>query len=462
MTDRLAGSLIFINSILIVIVEWGGGDEFSVAAGGIVTLFLAITFGKVSWPRKIFIIIGLCLFTLALITRPDWPMMTFQALKAAAFVGAFFVALTWLRNAAASSPAIQSCGLFLAEQPAGRRYVALTLGGHLFAVILNYGALSLLGNLATSSAAGEPDLEARQIRTRRMLLAIQRGFVGMLTWSPLAFSIAITTSIIPGTSWGGAVLPCLITSLILMTLGWALDAAYKPNPARTLRARKDPEGNWWLMSPLVLLLAILVVSVGLILMLTPLRAVAAVMLFMPVLSLSWIAIQELELGRGVLTRTAGRFVTYITVELPNYRAEMVILIMAGFIGTMGSSLIAPFVKASGIDLAAIPAWVLLVALVWLIPLTGQLGMNPILSISLFAPLLPDPSAIGVSPTAFVVAITGGWALAGASSPYTASTMLIGSLGGVEARKVGMGWNGPFTLIGGVLVSFWVIFAINWI
>lgn len=461
MKDRLSGSLIFINSILIVIVEWGGGSAFAIAAGTTITLFLAVTFANVSWPRRAFIIIGLALFALALATRPDWQAMTFQALKTAAFVGAFFVALTWLRNAAASSPAIRSCGLFLAEQPPGRRYLALTIGGHIFAVILNYGALSLLGNLATSSAASEPDLEARQIRTRRMLLAVQRGFVAMLSWSPLAFSIAITTTIIPGASWGAAVVPCLGTALIVTILGWALDTAYKPNPARVSRPRKTPEGNWWLMSPLVLLLIILVISVGLILMLTPLRAVAAVMVFMPVLSLSWIALQELEHGRGVGERTAARFVSYVTKDLPSYRAELVILIMAGFIGTMGSSLLAPLVVASGIDLATLPAWVVLVALVWLIPLTGQLGMNPILSISLFAPLLPDPSALGVSPAAFVVAITGGWTLAGASSPYTASTMLIGSLGGVSARRVGTVWNGAFTLVGAGLVSLWVIAAIRW-
>ena len=79
------------------------------------------------------------------------------------------------------------------------------------------------------------------------------------------------------------------------------------------------------------------------------------------------------------------------------------------------------------------------------------------------PLVPGHEVIGrvtavgegVDPAVIVVAITGGWALAGASSPYTATTMLIGSFGKVSASHVGMIWNRSFTLAGGALLSLWV-------
>jgi len=75
-----------------------------------------------------------------------------------------------------------------------------------------------------------------------------------------------------------------------------------------------------------------------------------------------------------------------------------------------------------------------------------------------APLLPPAGSLGLEPADLMVAITAGWALAGASSPYTATTLLIGNLGGVSALKVGLGWNGPYTLVVGTLLSAWVVIA----
>lgn len=135
-----------------------------------------------------------------------------------------------------------------------------------------------------------------------------------------------------------------------------------------------------------------------------------------------------------------------------------ILTTAGFIGSLGAGLVAPWMEAAGVDLAAVPAPLLLLSIVWLLPVTGQIGMNPILTLSLIGPLLPPAEAIGLSPAAFVLALTSGWALSGASSPFTATTLLVGRLGGVSARHVGLRWNGLFTILGGVLLSVWVIAA----
>jgi C4-dicarboxylate transporter len=135
---------------------------------------------------------------------------------------------------------------------------------------------------------------------------------------------------------------------------------------------------------------------------------------------------------------------------------MVLLVMAGFIGTLGAKLSLPLMDGANLDLAALPAWLILLAIVWIIPLTGLMGMNPILSVSLMAPLLPNAEAMGIAPAAIIVAITSGWALGGASSPYTATTLLVGSIGGVSAWRVGVSWNGLYTLLCGLLLSGWVV------
>lgn len=456
--DRLSGSLLVATLILVFLDEVLGGPVYSLAAGAAVVLYLALVSPGLHWSRQLFVATGAALFATAALTRPDWPAMTGRALASASFVAAFFIAVGWLRNAAGTSRVIERSGRFLAEQPPGRRYLALTVGGQLFGLVLLYGAISLLGGLAESSARREPNAEIRAIRTRRMLLAVQRGFVTTLCWSPLTFSMAVSTSLVPGSSWTGAVGLCVVSGVILGGLGWGMDTLFKPKLSGPRPPPRPPEGSWADLLPLLLLLALLMGGVGALQAATGLRVVYAVMVLVPGLSLAWIALQWRGKPGGPLVHAGRRAAGYVAGDLAGYRSEIVLLVMAGFIGTLGSGLLAPLVAGASIDLTAIPAWLLLVGLVWVVPVTGQLGMNPILSVSLLAPLLPHADALGISPNAIILAITAGWALSGASSPFTATTLLVGALGRVRALHVGWKWNGAFTLIGGLLLSLWVAFA----
>ena len=103
---------------------------------------------------------------------------------------------------------MEKCGKYLAEQKSNLRYLTLSFGGHMFGVILSFGSISLLGSLAEKGSSDIKNLEMRAIKRKSMLLAVQRGFVAMTCWSPLTFSIAITTSVIPDTSWKGAAISC--------------------------------------------------------------------------------------------------------------------------------------------------------------------------------------------------------------------------------------------------------------
>ncbi|MBK0399423.1 hypothetical protein H0I76_09490 [Limibaculum sp. M0105] len=433
--------------------EWHGPALFGRAAEVMVLPVVALLCLNVGWTRRIFVGVALALAGIAAATRDDWLAMVATALHTAAFIAAFFTALASLRNASASSASIQTCGRFLSDQPPGRRYAALTMGGHLFGMLLNYGALVLLGTLAEANAARERDAEIRGHRIRRMLLAIQRGFVSTLSWSPLAFAMAISTKLVPGASWAAAVGPCLVSAAILAGTGWALDTIFKPRLSHPPPPRTRPEGSWASLWPLLALLAVIAVTVGSLHLATGIRATGVVMVVVPLLSLGWVVIQNLD--HRPFATAARRALDYSRRDLPAYRGELVLLLMAGFIGTLGSQLVAPLVSEAGVNLDAVAGWQILVALVWLIPLTGQLGMNPILSVSLVAPILPPAAQMGLTPADVIVAITAGWALSGASSPYTATTLLIGALGKVSARTVGLRWNGGYTLVCGVLLSIWV-------
>lgn len=451
--DLATGAGLLVVLIFVALFEWSGAAVFSELADALTLPLIALLTLPAPWSRRAFVVVAGGLILAAMATRPDWLEIIDHALRSASFIAAFFAALAILRTAAAGSAAITRCGRFLAQQPPGRRYLALTLGGQLFGILLNYGALALLGGLAEASARREPDEEIRRHRIRRMLLAIQRGFVSTLPWSPIAFAVAISTSVIPGASWADAVLPCLGSGLLLAGTGWAMDTIFKPKLSGPRPPRRTPEGGWASLWPLALLLGLLVIGVIGLQMLGGVRTVAAVMVLAPTLALVWIAIQS---GRADAPSLGERVYLYAARELPGYRGEILLLVMAGFIGGLGGRLLAPLLAEAGIDLSALPAWTLLLALVWLIPLTGQLGMNPILTVSLLGPLLPEASTIGLEPVDLMVAATAGWALSGASSPYTATTLLIGALGGVSAHHVGLRWNGAYTLVCGTLLSGWVL------
>jgi len=445
-------SLLLLMTVLFVIgVEWHGSTLFIHGAAAAVSMFLAATLPFVDWSRRIFVVIGLGLLVVALLTRPDWLEIIEAGLKSGAFIAAFFTASASLRNASATSPSIAESGRFLANQPPGRRYAALTAGGHLFGIILLYGAIALLGGLAETSARRETNAQIRRIRIRRMLLAIQRGFTSTLCWSPLTFSMAISTTLIPGASWADAAGFGLVGALIMAGMGWALDTIFKPRLS-TPRPRVKPSGSWLSLVPMLLLLLILLSVVGGVSMATGLRAVAVVLVVVPLLAGAWVGLQHVRDApfRHVKERVVG-----YGDDLFGYQSELVLLVMAGFIGTLGAQLLLPLVAGSSVNFLALPSWLLLVAIVWVIPLAGLLGMNPILSVSLMAPLLPNAEALGIAPTAIIVAITSGWALTGASSPYTATTLLVGSIGHVTAWRVGLFWNGLYTLFSGMMLSVWV-------
>ena len=50
----------------------------------------------------------------------------------------------------------------------------------------------------------------------------------------------------------------------------------------------------------------------------------------------------------------------------------------------------------------------------------------------------------------------GWALGGISSPFTATTLLVGSFGNVSARTVGLRWNGGYMLVALIVLPLWVL------
>lgn len=419
--------------------EWTGHAQAVVA--GMALLVVLALLPRARRVHGVFLalsvlLIGLCLW------RGESAVVQ-RAFFAAGSIAAFFAALFALRHAAMNSPAIDKAGRFLAAQPPGRRYAALTLGAHLFGLLIGGGAIALLGALAQGEARREADPVIRNHRIRRMMLAIQRGFLSTLPWSPLSFCLAISLPLVPGASWGAALLPCLGVSALLAGIGWLMDTMFKPAVRPTSRPTPPP-GGWHSLSPLFWLLILLTISILGLHLGFGVRVSGVVMLVVPLIAIGWTVLARRSLW------AAAR--DYVEHDLPSFGPELVLVMTATLIGVLTAHLLG---GGQSLDLP-VPGLVLVVAVIWLIPLAGLLGANPILAALLIVPFVPNPASMGISPAVVVCAVTGGWSLSGAISPFTATNMQVAQFAGVSPITVGLRWNRGYALVTAIAISLWVM------
>ncbi|MBT9383546.1 hypothetical protein KM176_06735 [Pseudooceanicola sp. CBS1P-1] len=426
------------------------------AANLLTIAVLAMLAPQVRGSRHVFMAISVLITGVAWLLLDDPGPALAAGLAQGSFIVAFFCALASLQHVAGRSPAIARAAAFLASQPPGRRYLALGFGAQVFALMLNYGALSLLGTMARRSAEREADPAVRALRTRRMLQGAQCGFSASLCWSPLAFATVITSALVPGAELGNVVLHGLGSALILVIIGWLVDRRLKYSlPSGTVIAPPDQSSARDVRSlwPLLWLLLGVAVPAGLMDVFAGVPPSRSVLGLVPLIAAIWVLV---EAPRGRRIRELGaRGHHYLFRDLPNFKGELTLLSTAGFIGSVAGALLAQWIATAGFDLSAVPARLLLVLPLLLVPLAGQLGLNPILFVSMFAQLLPAPAALGITPISMVLALTGGWALTAPTSPFTASVMIISRLGGVSPREVALRWNGVFVALAALGLAIWV-------
>jgi len=128
---------------------------------------------------------ALCLFAvllaLSLYSKDNDAVNLLNSLDRAGFFAAFIYLVTLLKEAAQRSVSVLRLGMFMTNQPAGKRYFSLANGRHVMGVLLNFGAISLLTPLiqrgARASIAKGPDAEANiAIIEQQQILALIRGF----------------------------------------------------------------------------------------------------------------------------------------------------------------------------------------------------------------------------------------------------------------------------------------------
>jgi len=390
-----------------------------------------------------------------LLTRDDqWPLIE-RGLYLAGYLTTFMVLITSLRDGAHRSNSVLAIGRYLTERPPGRRYTALYLGGHLMGVLLNFGAISLLGPMiqrgVKAQSAGAPELVAR-IREQRQLVALTRGFAWFNLWAPTSIALATTMTIIPDARPGWIAVFGIAIALLLLGVGWIEDRVRGNRASAALR--RQGYATPQLPSPPFPLVAVLkFLTVGVVLVgagwsvahLVHIRLVTGVFVVCVPVAAAWLVVQYLD-GSAPEPGPVATITEMLLRSAPGGCREAATLALAGMTGALASEFVDAHSLSGLFSLSDVPQAALLVFLAGIIPIGSCLALPPILSVTFFGTLLVGLPELGINHTLLALALLCGWSLNLTGSPFSAASLVLQRVTGVPGTTHSWRWNGVYTLL----------------
>ncbi|WP_404474694.1 hypothetical protein LG301_07295 [Vreelandella venusta] len=440
---------------LATLIHLVGGSVAWQAAGIIALLLYLMTLkGQLTRMAKGLLCAAGVLTLLALWHSSTPGQLLFEASGRFAFFATFIVALSMLRLPAYRSRLVRRCGQSMLLQPPSRRYPILSLGSALFGIILNIGVLNLFAAMIEKSntlSAAQGRAWVREARQRRMMLALLRGFSLAPLISPMGIGVAVVLSSLPQVTWPQLAPYILGAAALIFMAGWAVDYFTGPHPPANKTYVTPSLRPLAQFSVLLIGIVALVFSIA---WLLELRLPIAALLGAPTGALLWLAWQRRRLGFGGLPAAITAVHRQLPWLLSPSANEIVVLGAAGYLGHVCVGLVdtqqlAPLLAV--LDplgtLNAVLAMLMVVGL-------AQIGVNPIVTVTLLVGLLPTLGIEGLTPELIGASLMVGWALALMSSPMTASMLILSRFTGVPATRIGYRWNGRFLIAAIPLLALW--------
>lgn len=429
--------------------EWA-----SLASGIALVAFLVIGQSRLG-TRERLLILAAILVSLAALYLNSAPKALFaKALAQASFLAAFMVLLALLRDGAVTSPSVLALGKFLTRRPPGQRYLAIHTGGHALGMILNFGALSLLGPLiqrgVEADSADNPELA--EWRLRRQISALARGFSWIIAWSPTAVTQAVVAAIVTGAKPLLVSLIGIIAAAGVVVIGWTEDritgkraravlASHDALPRPDLAAIEFPRTAFARFGSVCLALA--AISAVLIAF-NGTKVVPSLMLASPVVTCVWIWLQFRNAPDG-LRAVTGRLKQIATKSIPDGSPEAVTLACAGFIGIVAVGLADADALARSTGILNWPPIVIYLAAMTIVPLASNLAMPPMLTVTFMGSFYSALPASDINPTVLAASMALGWALNLTASPFGATALILGRITAIPGTVLSWKWNTAFTL-----------------
>ncbi len=379
-------------------------------------------------------------------------------LSRAAYLAAFMLLVTSLRQGAFGSNSVLTIGRYLTSQPPGRRYVALHVGGHCMGVLLNFGAISLLGPMIRRGVEakredGPPELS--DIRLRRQISALSRGFSWFNLWAPTAIAQAVVLAVVPGSRAVVIAVSGVVIASLLLLAGWAEDRVTGHRARlRFAEAGVDvhreapPDVPWSAVSRFLAVAAALLGLAWIISKLGGMALVSAIMVAAVPVTILWMAEQESFRAGKIAERTK----TLFSRVIPSGSPEAATLGLAGFVGILTATLVnrdwlatylAPLIPGPDFVYLAVSA---------IIPLASCIGLPPMMTVTFLGGLLATMPDLQLNPSILALSLLVGWALNLTGSPFSATSLLLSRVAGIPGVTHSWRWNGIFSVISWVVAA----------
>lgn len=476
--DRVISALLVAVSAGAMIRAFSGAEWAASGAIGALLAFCVVGRRALKMRERLLLAVAI-LLTVAEVLRGDHAgAVIWGALDRAAFLAAFMLLIGVLRDAAATSASVAAAGRWLTRQPPGRRYGALTSGGHMLAVLLNVGALNLLAPLIQAGVragreAGEPEATSA-IKERRQFSSLLRGFATAILWAPTTVTQAILANLFPGADpWkviGGGLGLALLTGIA----GYVEDRVRWAGVQRRAQAARAAAGVVPAGPPPaprralfdVAFIAVSLAGIAAVISFSAdVAMVPALMLGAPALTVGWIFSQALGAARAAgrpaavtaARATGGRVVAILGRSIPASSPEAITLSVAGYMGAMLSALLPPEAVAAWTD--SIPTLLLLALLPLGICLVVQVAITPIVFVVFVGNALGASGALPADPALLILAMSAGWGLALTCSPFAAGALVLSRVSGISPTAMTWRWNLGYTAAIYPIVVAWLAFLL---
>jgi len=393
-------------------------------------------------------------------------------LSRATYLSAFVMLVTSLRQGAFDSKSVLSIGHYMTSQPPGRRYVALHVGAHFMGVLLNFAAVSLLSPLikrgVDSKAANAPPALS-EIRLRRQINALSRGFAWFNLWAPTAIAHAVVLAIVPGSRAGIIALAGAGTAILLLGVGWAEDRISGHRARQKfveagidVNRAEAPTFPWPDMARFLAVTAGLLAMAWLIHTASGISLVSGIMIAAVPITLLWMAEQHMFRGGSGAGGMRRRMTAIFRRVIPASSPEAATLGLAGFIGLLTATLVDQSVDAEQIlQIGPSPAVVYLLVLA-LVPLASCIGLPPMMTVTFLAGLLVSMPDLQLNPSVLGLTFLSGWALNLTGSPFSATSLILSRIVGIPGTVHAWKWNGIFTLVSWCVTASVVLAVAGWL
>lgn len=428
-----------------------GSNVVEAIAGGVLLLSILLTAPRFGIRETYLMTIVTVLSVLVWLTVDGSVEVIAEGARQAAFLMSFVLLVGLIQQAAQTSQDVKTCGLYLTNQPPGRRYVSIFLGTHYMSHVFNLGIIALIAPLIMKGTE-DPSDPRNPIRQRRQISAMLTGFGWGVVWSPTAIAPLALLTLLPGAERIPWMIAGFFIALIVLLAGWAEDKVrWKPGAfSMPVAPPTFPKSAFAGFGALCLVLLFLTLTS---MAIFDQSVVFGLMLSSPIILVGWLMLQN----KGDTGATGGRVAEIYRTFLPNSAPIGVSLACSGFIGRVAAHLTPSQDIADYLNIMAMPGWLFMLGLSLLVMSMSWLALSPIMLAVFLGAVLAELPAMPIERTWAALAISSGWALSMMTSPFATTVLLNTQITGIPGLTY-VGWNWRFSVMAIVILtaSYWVI------